>query len=157
MDRIQIFVAGGSQGSAEDLKNAEKVGELLASNGAVVITGGYGGVMEAASKGARSAGGLTVGILSSLEKRDANPFVEIRIATGIGHGRNLINAASADCVIAIGGGWGTLSEIALARKIGVPVVALRSWPELSDFEEISFATGPVEAVEKALELCRGKD
>ena len=152
MDRIQIFVAGASQGSAEDIANGELVGRLLAERGAAVITGGLGGVMEAVSRGAKSAGGMTVGILPTLRIEDANPYVDLRIASGVGHARNLINVASAQCVIAIGGGWGTLSEIALARKVGVPVVALGSWPGLSD--EIAVAGSPEEAVERAMKLAR---
>jgi hypothetical protein len=154
LDRIQILVAGSSQGSPEDIENAEKVGRLLAENGAVLITGGLGGVMEAASRGARSTGGLTVGILPTLRIDDANQYVELRIASGVGHARNLINVASAQCVIAIGGGWGTLSEIALAMKVGVPVVSLGSWPDLS--EEIEVAANPEEAVERAMELARDR-
>ena len=110
------------------LRDAEAVGRGIAEAGAVLVCGGRGGVMEAASKGASDAGGAVVGVLPTLSREDANPYVSHVVATGIGEARNLAVVASGDAVIAVGGEWGTLSEIAYARKLGRPVVAIRSWP-----------------------------
>jgi uncharacterized protein (TIGR00725 family) len=126
--RVQISVIGGSQGEAEILRDAEEVGRGIAEGGAVLVCGGRTGVMEAASKGAAGAGGTVVGVLPTDSPEDANPHVTHVIATGIGHARNLAVVASGDAVIALGGEWGTLSEIAFARRLERPVIALRSWP-----------------------------
>ena len=106
---------------------AEAVGAELARRGAVVVCGGLGGVMEAACRGARGEGGVTLGILPGVERAAANPWVSVAVATGLGELRNGLVVRSADAVIAIAGGYGTLSEIALALKAGVRVVGLRSW------------------------------
>ena len=102
------------------------VGRGIADRGAVLLCGGRGGVMEAAARGAREAGGLVVGVLPGRSDVESppNPFVEVALFTGLGEGRNYVNACASDVLIAIGGGWGTLSEIALARKLGRPVVVL---------------------------------
>jgi uncharacterized protein (TIGR00725 family) len=110
-----------------DLRGADEVGRLVAEAGGVVVCGGLGGVMEAACRGARSAGGVTVGLLPSDERRTANPFVSVAIPTGLGELRNGLVVRAADAVVAIGGEWGTLSEIAFARALGRAVVALQSW------------------------------
>ena len=115
-------------GSDELLRDAEVVGRGLAEAGAVLVCGGRSGVMEAASRGAADAGGTVIGVLPTTELSDANPHVTHAIATGIGHARNLAVVASGGAVIAIGGEWGTLSEIAFARRLERPVVALQSWP-----------------------------
>jgi uncharacterized protein (TIGR00725 family) len=120
-------VGPGDGASAEELEAAEEVGRLLAENGAVLVCGGLGGVMEAACRGARSAGGLTLGILPGRDRRDANPHVEVAVPTGLGEARNALVVRAADAVVAIGGAYGTLSEIALALKTGTPVVGLRTW------------------------------
>src|SRR5512132_338352 len=125
--RLQISVIGASQGEDEILRDAEEVGRRLAEAGAVLVCGGRTGVMEAASKGAAEAGGTVVGILPTLSREDANPHVTVAVATGIGEARNLAVVASGQAVIAVGGEWGTLSEIAYARKLGRPVVAIQSW------------------------------
>jgi uncharacterized protein (TIGR00725 family) len=125
---VQISVIGGSEGDPEILGEAEVVGRGIAEAGAVLVCGGRTGVMEAASRGASDAGGIVIGVLPTTDPKDANPYVTHVIATGIGHARNLAVVASADAVIAIGGEWGTLSEIAFARRLERPVVALRSWP-----------------------------
>ncbi len=125
---LRIAVAGAGQCDAVTAALAEEVGARLAQAGAVVITGGRGGVMEAASRGAARAGGLTIGILPGLDPAEANPYVRIPIPTGLGHGRNLIVAAGAQAVIAIAGEAGTLSEIALALTVGRPIVGLHTWP-----------------------------
>lgn len=123
---LQIAVVGGGDCSPEVRAQARRLGRLLAEDGHVVLCGGLGGVMEAVCCGAEEAGGLTVGILPG-EKEDANGCVGIAIATGMGHARNVIIVKSADAVIALPGEHGTLSEIALALKMGKPVVSLRSW------------------------------
>ena len=114
----------------------------MAEAGAIVVTGGRGGVMEAASKGAREAGGTTLGILPDADRSQANPWLTVAVPTGMGEARNALVVRAADGVIAVGGEWGTLSEIAFARKTGKPVVALESW-ELEGVER--FET-PAEAV-----------
>jgi uncharacterized protein (TIGR00725 family) len=153
--RPQISVVGGGEGEPEILGDAEAVGRGIAEAGATLICGGRTGVMEAASKGAAEAGGVVVGVLPTLERADANEHVTHVIATGIGEARNLAVVASGDAVIAVGGEWGTLSEIAYARKLGRPVIALRSWPlrnragtDLGIIETES----PADAVRTALEL-----
>jgi len=127
-ERVQISVIGGSEGEPEILRDAEAVGRGIAEAGAVLVCGGRTGVMEAASKGASEAGGDVLAVLPSLSPADANPYVTHTVATGTGHARNLAVVASGEAVIAIGGEWGTLSEIAFARKLGRPVVAIQSWP-----------------------------
>jgi uncharacterized protein (TIGR00725 family) len=118
--------AGGSV-AGDVAADAEAVGAGLARRGAVVVCGGLGGVMEAACRGARAEGGLTLGILPGAERAAANPWVSVAVATGLGELRNGLVVRSADAVIAIAGGYGTLSEIALALKAGVRVIGLRSW------------------------------
>jgi uncharacterized protein (TIGR00725 family) len=126
--KVQISVIGASEGESEILRDAEAVGRGIAEAGAVLVCGGLTGVMEAASKGAASAGGTVVAVLPTLSPADANPYVTYAVATGTGHARNLAVVASGEAVIAVGGEWGTLSEIAYARKLGRPVVTLQSWP-----------------------------
>jgi len=124
-----VLVSGGAQASDVECAHAEEVGRLLAEAGAIVLTGGGPGVMEAASRGARAAGGTTVGVLPGRNRVESppNPHVLIAVFSGMSEARNTILAHTADVVIAIGGGWGTLSEIALARKVGRPVIRLASW------------------------------
>ncbi len=129
---------------------AETVGELIARHGAVLVCGGLGGVMAAACRGAARAGGLTVGILPQADPDAANAYVALAIATGMGQARNVVLVQSADAVIAIGGEYGTLSEIALARKMGRPVVGLMTW-DLGPPHLVAVAS-PEEAVEQALRL-----
>ena len=125
--RIRIAVIGAGDCTAEEARAAEAVGRAVASRGAVLLTGGLGGVMAAASRGAHEAGGLVVGILPGGRAADANPWVDVPIVTGLGDARNVIVAGSADAVIAVGGRLGTLSEIAFALKRGIPVVGLGTW------------------------------
>ncbi len=122
-----IAVIGGRKADKSLLQEAERVGNLLARKGAILICGGLGGVMEAVSKGMRAERGLTVGILPQDDKGQANAFVDVPIATGLGIGRNVIIARAAEAVIAIGGEYGTLSEIAFALQMGKPVVGIRTW------------------------------
>lgn len=116
-------------GAAEpaDVDRAEAVGAALAKAGAVLVCGGLGGVMEAACRGAHDAGGLTIGLLPSDAREAANEWVQVAIPTGLGEARNVLVVRAASAVIAIGGGWGTLSEMALALRAGKPVIGLESW------------------------------
>jgi len=124
------------------------VGSLIALRGATLICGGLSGVMEAASKGAKSHGGLTIGILPHNDKKEANPYIDIPIATGLGLTRNAIIARAADVLIAVGGEYGTLSEIAFALQMGKPVVGIRTW----DIKGVIVAEKAADAVNKAFEL-----
>ncbi|HEX5396771.1 MAG TPA: TIGR00725 family protein [Candidatus Limnocylindria bacterium] len=140
------------------LEWAEEVGQLLARSGAVVITGGLGGVMRAASRGAASADGLTIGILPGTDASEANEFVRVPVATGLGVMRNLVVVTAADAVIAVGGRHGTLSEIGLALRQGRHVVTLSSWRLESDQRmggpSVHRARDPREAVVLVLRLAR---
>jgi uncharacterized protein (TIGR00725 family) len=120
-------VGAGGEIAADVLADAEAVGAELARRGAVVVCGGLGGVMEAACRGARAEGGVTLGILPGTDRAAANPWVSVAVATGLGELRNGLVVRSADAVVAVAGGYGTLSEIALALKAGLRVVGLRSW------------------------------
>ena len=143
----QIGVVGAGECPPEVSALAEETGERLARAGAVLVSGGLGGVMEAAARGAKRAGGLTVGILPGTSHREANPFIDIIVVTGLGHARNAIVARSSHALIALPGEHGTLSEIALALKMGLPVIGLTSWEHI----EGVIATGtPEEAVREAL-------
>ncbi len=122
-----IGVIGASQASPRDLENALSLGRLLGTLGYPVICGGLGGVMEAAAKGVKESGGITIGVVPTYNRNDANPYIDIPIATGLGHARNVIIAATADVLVAVGGEYGTLSEIAFALKMGKPVISLMSW------------------------------
>jgi uncharacterized protein (TIGR00725 family) len=146
MSRAQVSVIGsGAEGEAQ----AEEVGRLLAERGVTVVTGGRDEVMAAAARGAKSAGGTTIGILPGETREDANEWIDHVVVTGVGHARNLAVVASGDAVIAVGGAWGTLSEIALARVLGRLVVVLG--PGLAvDGEGIELAVSPQEAVDLAL-------
>ncbi len=126
---------------------AEEIGRLLAERGCTVVTGGLGEVMAAAHRGAKTAGGVTIAILPGERREDANRWADHVVVTGIGHARNLAVAASGDVVIAVGGEWGTLAEMAFARRLGRPVVALAGAPEV---EGIEVAGTPVEVVDAAL-------
>ncbi len=148
--RIAVFGAGICEGEIYQL--AYEVGRLLAPK-AIVLTGGLGGVMEAASRGAVEAGGLTVGILPGNRAEDANPYVQIPIVTDLGQARNVVLVRTAEAAIAISGGYGTLSEIALALKMWKPVVGLRTWPGI---EGVDYVQSPEEAVERLFALLEVK-
>ena len=143
---MYVAVIGPSAGAAPDLRAAEEVGRLLAERGAIVVTGGHGGAMEAACRGAKAAGGTTVGILPGLDRAAANEHVDVAIPTGLGELRNGLVVRAADAVIAVAGAYGTLSEIALALHAGTPVIGLGTW----DIDGIARAGSPAEAVERAL-------
>lgn len=127
MSKKIIAVIGTGSADESLLKIAEEVGRLIARRDAILICGGLGGVMEAASKGARFEGGTTLGILPQDHKNEANPYIDIPVATGFGEGRNVIIARSADALITVGGEYGTLSEIAFGLRMGKPVIGIKTW------------------------------
>ena len=146
MAAVQISVIGSG---AEHEERAAAVGRLLAERGCTVVTGGGGEVMAAASRGAKEAGGTTLGILPGERRGEASEWIDHVVVTGIGHARNLAVVASGDAVIAVGGSWGTLAEIGFARRLGRPVVVLEpGWAV--DGDGIERAATPEEAVELAL-------
>ncbi len=157
--RPHIAVVGAGRASPHDLEAARRIGRLLAEGGAVVVTGGLGGVMEAACAGAREANGLTVGILPGLDRSAANPHVVVAVATGLGDARNALVVRAADVVVAVGGEHGTLSEIALALKAGRPVVGLGTWRLVrgDGREDVSIAVAEdaSDAAARALAICAG--
>ncbi len=153
MSDIFISVIGSSHCTAEEAVNAEAVGRELAKRGAVVVCGGLGGVMEAVCRGAAAEGGLTIGILPGDSPRDANRYVKIPIVTGLGYARNSIVVKSGQAVIAVGGSFGTLSEIAYAFQYQLSVIGLKTWAigePVSLDNPIIAADNPIDAVEKAL-------
>jgi len=146
---IQIGVIGAGSCDEKVSKMAEAVGTRIAKKNATLICGGLGGVMEAASKGCKAAGGQTIGILPRKQKEDANQYIDYIVVTAMGHARNAIIAQSSDALIAVDGEYGTLSEIALSLKMGKPVVTLGSkW----DLEGTWVAASPEDAVEIAMRL-----
>lgn len=144
-----VGVIGGSKLPSELYSAAELIGREVATRQAVLITGGLTGAMEAASKGAKAAGGLTIGVLPGLSSTDANPYIDLPIVTGLSEARNIIIVRTADILIAVGGGPGTLSEIAFALKFEKPVISLDSW-HVAD--EIIRVKTPQEAAVRAFEL-----
>jgi len=154
-----IAVIGENDPTPEIVALAEAVGEQIALASAVLVCGGLGGVMEAACRGAHRKGGVTIGILPGTRPADANPYVTYPIPTGLGHARNIIVARSAQAVIAIGGKYGTLSEIAFAKIEGTAVIGLQTWELRRDGfgdQAIQRAADPKEAVQLALEAARNR-
>jgi len=152
-----IAVIGDSSCSPEEAKLAENVGELLAQQGANIVCGGLGGVMEAVCRGAKSKGGLTVGILPGQDSSMANPWVDIPVVTGLGEARNVVVVKSAQAVIAIGGSYGTLSEIAHALKKDIPVIGLNTWSLSRNGrkdDSLIRVQSAAEAVDKAISLAK---
>ncbi len=150
-----IAVIGGSQASKQEIKTAEDVGRELAKRGAAVVCGGLGGVMEAACRGASFEGGITIGILPGENRHDANQYVQISIVTGMGYARNVAVVKSAQAVIAIGGSYGTLSEIGHAIQSGIPVIGIDTWSLVKGGKinsSITPAENAIDAVEKAFDL-----
>ncbi len=145
-----IAVIGGRKADRKLRQEAERAGRLIAEQGGILLCGGLHGIMEAASRGAKEAGGRTVGILPQDHTRDANPWIDIPIATGLGIGRNVIIARTADALIAIGGAYGTLSEIAFGLQLKKPVIGIGSW----DIKGIRTAENAEEAVRRVFELLR---
>ena len=156
---IAVFGAGNVVTGDEEWQAALAIGKGLAQKGFIVLTGGLGGVMTAASKGAKEAGGTTVGILPGTRTTTpANPYVDIAIYTGMVEARNAINVKSCDAAIAVGGEYGTLSEIALALKSGCPIILLHSWSLAAPnkkMQDWQVAGDPAEAVEKAIRAISG--
>jgi uncharacterized protein (TIGR00725 family) len=140
-----VAVVGAGDAAPEQRETAEEVGRLLGERGAVLVCGGLGGVMEAACRGAKEAGATTLGILPGLDRAEANPYVDVAVPTGMGEARNALVVRAADALIAVGGGYGTLSEVALALKTGKPVVGLGSF----DLDGMVQSASPAEAVEAA--------
>jgi uncharacterized protein (TIGR00725 family) len=145
-----IGVIGGRRTEKTLRKEAEEVGKLIAKNGATLVCGGLGGVMEAAARGAKAEGGLTVGILPQNDAKEANQFIDIPVATGVGIGRNVIIARTADALIAVGGEYGTLSEIAFALQMGKPVVGMKTW----DIKGVIPAENAADAVDKVFKAIK---
>lgn len=150
--RTYIAVIGAGECDPETERLAYTVGREIARRQAVLICGGLGGVMAAAARGAAEAGGLVVGILPGSRREEANPYLTVAIATGLGEARNVLVVRAADAVIAVNGGYGTLAEIGLALKMGLPVIGLETWEIGRRGEQdrgIIPARDPVEAVELA--------
>ena len=143
-----IAIIGAGSCDENISRIAERMGKLIAEAGFVLVCGGLGGVMEAAAKGAKKAGGLTIGILPGFDKQDTNPHIDIPIITGLSHARNVIVVRSSDIVVAITGEYGTLSEIALALKMEKVVIGIDTW----DIEGVIKVKTPEEAMEKIKEL-----
>jgi uncharacterized protein (TIGR00725 family) len=150
-----VSVIGASRAEAGLMAKAEELGERLAAASLTVVCGGREGVMEAVARGVKRKGGVSIGILPEEGRRRAAPDLTYTVCTGIGHARNLSVVASGDVVIALGGAWGTLSEIGLARSLGRPVILLDTWrieqPEGGELAGVAEASSPAEAVALALE------
>ena len=157
--QLLISVIGGSAPPERALRLAEAVGGELARRGATLVCGGLTGVMEAACKGAKAAGGTTIGILPGDDPRDANPYVDFPICTGVGHARNVIVVKTGRAVIALDGSYGTLSEISHALSDGIPVIGLETWPlplRAQAIHHLATADSPQKAVEMAVAAARGR-
>lgn len=153
-----VAVVGPGRASDDEVAAATAVGRHLAAAGATIVCGGLGGVMAAACAGAREVGGTTVGILPGLDRAEANPDVTVAIPTGLGEARNVLVVRAADAVVAVGGAYGTLSEIALALKAGTPVIGLQTWSLVRDGavdDGIEVVTDAVEAADRALAAVAG--
>ena len=133
----QIAVIGSSDPDPEFMALAADVGRTIAASGAVLICGGLGGVMEAAARGAKEKGGLTVGILPDYNKESANPFIDVVVPTGLGHARNILVAASGDLIVALPGSHGTRSEISIALKLNKPVIGIRDWGNILGVRQVN--------------------
>lgn len=146
---VRVAVVGAGVASEEEVELAHALGRVLGRRGAVLICGGRTGVMEAAARGCADEGGLTVGILPGTRAEEANPWIRLPLATGLGEARNALVVRAGEAVVAVGGSWGTLSEIALARKMGIPVCLLGRPPARG--LDLPAASSPQEAAEWALE------
>jgi uncharacterized protein (TIGR00725 family) len=143
--RIRVGVIGGADPKGKWLRAAEKIGRLIATHGGILVCGGLGGVMESAAKGAKQSGGLTIGIIPGQKAQEANPYIDVPIATGMGYTRNSLVALNSDVLIAIDGQYGTLSEIAFGLIHGKKVIGLGTW----NVDGIKTASTPEEAVQLA--------
>lgn len=152
---LRLGVIGAGEATSRERRDAETVGREIARRGAVLYCGGLGGVMEAAAIAARRAGGQTVGVLPGSDAREANAGIVVPVVTAMGQARNVVLVHSCDAVIAVGGGYGTLSEIATALKLGIPVVGLDSWRlDEGRGPSVPQAATPAEAVDLAVSRCR---
>ena len=157
--KLYVGVAGASQAGPGLLEQAERLGRRLAEGGAVVVCGGGPGVMQAVCRGAQAAGGTTVGILPGLDRAEGNPYLTVSLPTGLGQGRNLLLVRSSEALVAVGGGFGTLSEIALALRTGTPVVGLATWSLHLDAKAVDafpVATDPDAAADMVLKAARDR-
>ena len=148
--QLYVAVVGPGDAPPEVEAESEVLGAALGEAGAVVVCGGLGGIMAAACRGARTVGATTIGILPGTDRAGANSWVDVAVATGMGEGRNVLVVRTADAVVAVAGGYGTLSEVALALKIGRPVVGLGTW----DIPGVERADGPHDAAARAVALAR---
>ncbi len=148
---VKIGIIGAGTCSKEVYQTTEKLGRLIAERGDTLICGGLGGVMEAAAKGAKSKDGTTIGILPGLSAEDANPFIDIPIVTGLSHARNVIIVRSSDILIAVAGKYGTLSEIAIALKLGKPVIGICSWNISKDIFQTQSPEEAINLVDKLIQ------
>ena len=144
-----IGVIGAGECSDKTYQLARHLGAEIGKKGWILICGGLGGVMEAAARGCTETGGITVGILPGLDKTSANLYVKIPLATGLGEGRNLLVVRASDVLVSVAGGYGTLSEIALALKVNKPVIGLETW---EDIQGVQYVSDPEEAIQKISEL-----
>lgn len=144
--KLQIAVTGASDPNPEFIALAAEVGRTIAAREAVLICGGLGGIMEAAARGAKERGGLTIGILPDYRKDSANPFIDVVVPTGLGHARNVLVAASGDLMVALPGSHGTQSEISIALKLGKPVIGIKAWGKILGVRQVN----SVEELEKEL-------
>ncbi len=149
-----IAVIGAGKCSKKLRDVAAEIGKYIAENGAILICGGMGGVMEGAARGAKEAGGMTIGILSTDNKGDANEFIDLIIPTGFGEARNILVVRAADAVIALPGKFGTLSEMAFALKARIPVISVGAWKLGDDIYQVD---DPLEAAKLALKLATGEE
>jgi uncharacterized protein (TIGR00725 family) len=134
---IQVSVVGGSNPDPETVALAVEVGKVVAEKGAVLICGGLGGVMEAAARGAKEKGGLTIGILPGYDGESANRFIDVKVRTGLGHGRNILVAASGDILIALPGSHGTRSEVSVGLLLGKRVIGVKAWGTISGVRQVN--------------------
>ena len=154
LQAVRIGVIGGSNPPEEIIETAKETGRLIAKAGAILVCGGLGGVMEAVSKGAKEEGGLTIGILPGQNRKDANRYIDIALATGLGYSRNILVVLNSDALIAIDGSYGTLSEISYALIYKKPLFGLETWKLYQNQREdkrIVYCSSPQEAVQKAIQ------
>jgi uncharacterized protein (TIGR00725 family) len=157
--KLYVGVAGASRPGRGLVEQADRLGRRLAEGGAVVVCGGGPGVMEAVCRGAQAAGGTTVGLLPGHDRAEGNPYLTVALPTGLGQGRNLLLVRSSDALVAVGGGFGTLSEIALALRTGTPVIGLATWSLHLDAQAVHafpIAVDPDAAADMALEAARDR-
>ena len=147
-----VAVVGSGEATGEQYEQAREIGRLIAKRDGIVVCGGLSGVMEAAARGATEAGGVAIGILPDEDRRRQNEYLSYSVTTGVGQARNLAVVCSGDVVVSVGGGYGTLSELGLAKKVGRPVVVLDGW-DLG--EHVGVAGSPEAAVEAAFEFIDG--